>query len=76
MENGGGDNPRRVEALVFASEFCMAAKATSSAFTRLHKTTHDRRVKEEPTFELAELIDTTRNMAHVNSLHDILAINI
>jgi hypothetical protein len=30
MEDGGGDNPRRVEALVFASEFCMAAKATSS----------------------------------------------
>jgi hypothetical protein len=53
----------------------MADKATSSALIRLHKTTHDRWVKEELTFELAEL-DTSRNMAHVNSLHDILAINI
>jgi hypothetical protein len=76
IEDGGGNEPRRAEASVFASEFCMAAKATSSAFIRLHKTPHDRRVKDELTFELAELIDTTRNMAHVDSLHDILAINI
>ncbi len=76
MEDGGGNEPRRAEASVFASEFCMAAKATSSAFIRLHKTPQDRRVKDEFIFELAELIDTTRNMAHVDSLHDILAINI
>jgi hypothetical protein len=54
----------------------MAAKATSSAFIRLHKTPQDRRIIDELTFELAELMVTTRNMAHVNSLHDILSINI
>jgi hypothetical protein len=54
----------------------MAAKAKSSAFIRLHKILQDKRINEELTFELAELMVTTRNMAHVNSLHDILAINI
>jgi hypothetical protein len=55
MEEDGGDKPRRAEASVFTSEFCMATKATSSAFIRLHKTPHDRRVKDELTFELRNL---------------------
>ncbi len=54
----------------------MAAKAKSSALIRLHKTPQDRGINDELAFELAELKDTTRNMAHVNSLHDILSINI
>jgi hypothetical protein len=76
MEEGKGQENRKMDASIFASEFCLAAKATSSAFIKLHKDPDDRRIKDELAYEIGELIDTTYGMAHVNSLHDLLAINI
>jgi len=76
IEDGRGDETRRKDATLYASDLCLNAKTASAAYLKLRMDHNNKSLKEELRFELGELIDAAHNVADVHSLHELLEISL
>ena len=76
LEDGKGMEMKRKNATIYASDLCLNAKTTSSAFLNTQKDPMNRTFRNQLNYELTELVDATNMACDVENLHELLIINL